>query len=92
MPRRLSTAKLLDRICAAAVELTKGRRHGGTQWIMVSQVEDRIGVNGTEVQRTILLGVETYRLYFAGVPAHSISVKWKLPPDRKTTPRSRRRA
>ena len=76
VPRRLSTAKLLDRICAAAVELTKDRRYGGTQWVMVSQVEDHIGVSGTEVQRAILLGAETGQLHFAGVPAHSIAVTW----------------
>ena len=35
---------------------------------MVSQVEDHIGVNGTEVQRAILLGAETGRLRF-GAPA-----------------------
>jgi hypothetical protein len=76
MPRRLLTAKLLDRICAAAVELTKGRWYGGTQWITVSQVEDH---GGTEVQRAILLEAQTGRLRFAGVPAHSISVKRKPP-------------
>jgi hypothetical protein len=75
MPRRISTAKLLDPICAAAVELTKRRRYGGTQWVMVSQVEDSISVSGTEVQRAILLGAETGRLAFVGVPAHSMSVK-----------------
>jgi hypothetical protein len=92
MPRRQSTVKLLDRICAAAVEVTKDRRYGGTQWVMVSQVEDHIGVSGTEVQRAILLGAENGRLHFAGVPAHSISVKWKPPGVSSVKPRSRRRA
>jgi hypothetical protein len=36
---------------------------------MVSQVEDHIGVSGVEVQRAILLGAQTGRLHFAGVPA-----------------------
>jgi hypothetical protein len=30
---------------------------------MVSQVEDHIGINGTEVQRAILLGAETGAQY-----------------------------
>jgi hypothetical protein len=83
MPRRLSTEKLLDRICAAAVELTKDRRYSGTQWVMVSQVEDHIGVSGTEVQRAILLGAQIGRLHFAGVPAHSIAVRWQPEPMAK---------
>jgi hypothetical protein len=88
VPRRVSTAKLLDRICAAVVELIKGRHYGGTQWVMVSQVEDHIGVSGTEVQRAILLGAETGRLSFAGVPGHSIAVRWQPEPTAK--PRRRK--
>jgi hypothetical protein len=87
MPRRLSTAKLLDRIYTSVDEL---RRYGaGTQWIMLSQVEDHIGVSGVEVQRDPL-GAETGRLDFAGVAAHSSAVRWQpapstKPPRRKAT-------
>ena len=57
--------------------------YSGTQWVMVSQVEDHIGVSGTEVQRAILLGAQIGRLHFAGVPAHSIAVRWQPEPMAK---------
>jgi hypothetical protein len=71
---------LLERICAAVPQLTRHLKVGGSQWsrwVKVVTVEERIGVTGPAVQQAILLGAETNRLRFAGVPAHSICVIWQ---------------
>jgi hypothetical protein len=74
--RRPQSADLADRICDAVKELTAARpsRSYAPQWIMVSDIAARLGLDESVVQIAAGEAADRYRLAIEGEPAHSVSL------------------